>query len=156
MKTKALMLIFILSLVAAKVTGQCSTALTSGSNDQTVCINADIISIVWTTDADSITSTEPYGLPAGVTATLVAGTTLTISGAASEGGSFSYTIGLSGPGDDDNCSVTGTIIVTPVVGTPSAPSGSTSVCQGSGTTDYTTTAANATSYTWTVTGTGNS
>ncbi|MCU0472065.1 MAG: T9SS type A sorting domain-containing protein [Bacteroidales bacterium] len=156
MKTNVLILIFTLSLLSAKVAGQCSTTLTSGSNDQTVCINVDITSITWTTDATSITSAEPHGLPSGVTATLVSGTSLTISGIPSEAGSFNYTVDLSGPDAGDNCSVTGILIVTPAAGTPSAPSGSTFVCQGSGTTDYTTSATSATSYTWTVTGTGNS
>ncbi|WPO79903.1 T9SS sorting signal type C domain-containing protein [Flavobacterium sp. KACC 22761] len=45
--------------------------------------------------------------------------------------------------------------VTPTVGTPSAPSGSTTICQGSSPTAYTTLATNATSYTWSVSGTGN-
>ena len=49
-----------------------------------------------------------------------------------------------------------TVYVTPTAGTPSAPSGITSRCQGAGTDSFTTTATNATSYTWSVSGTGNS
>ena len=49
------------------------------------------------------------------------------------------------------------ITVTPQVGIPAVPTPSAStICQGSANTSYTTSATNATSYNWTVTGTGNS
>jgi len=49
-----------------------------------------------------------------------------------------------------------TIGITPAVGVPSTPVTAENIrCQGVGTTEYTTSAANATSYTWSVTGTGN-
>jgi len=48
-----------------------------------------------------------------------------------------------------------TVTVTPTAGTPSAPSGITSRCQGSGTDTFTTSATNATSYTWSISGAGN-
>ena len=45
-----------------------------------------------------------------------------------------------------------TQVVTPTVGTPSTPTGTTALCQGASPTTYSTTAtANATGYTWTVT-----
>ncbi|HEY5470591.1 MAG TPA: gliding motility-associated C-terminal domain-containing protein [Bacteroidales bacterium] len=51
---------------------------------------------------------------------------------------------------------TGTVVVTPTVGNPSVPVPSaTTICQGGSSTTYTTSASNATSYNWTVTGTGN-
>jgi uncharacterized protein (TIGR02145 family) len=52
-------------------------------------------------------------------------------------------------------SATTSVTVKPSVGTPSAPSGNTIRCMGTGTTSYTTSAANANSYTWSVTGVGN-
>lgn len=57
-----------------------------------------------------------------------------------------------------SASITGTpiITVTPTVGAPSTPTPSGSaICQGSANTTYTTSATNATSYTWSVTGSGN-
>jgi gliding motility-associated-like protein len=49
-----------------------------------------------------------------------------------------------------------TITVSQIVGTPSIPTPSAStICQGSANTAYTTSATDATSYNWTVTGTGN-
>lgn len=49
------------------------------------------------------------------------------------------------------------ITVTPQVGIPGVPTPSSStICQGSSNTTYTTSATNATSYNWSVTGTGNS
>jgi len=53
--------------------------------------------------------------------------------------------------------VTRSVTVVPTVGTPGTPTPSaTTICQGSSNTVYTTTATNATSYTWSVTGSGNS
>jgi hypothetical protein len=60
--------------------------------------------------------------------------------------------GCNGP----SAQVIRTITVAPPVGTPSTPTPSgTIICQGSVPTTYTTSANNATSYNWTVTGTGN-
>ena len=52
--------------------------------------------------------------------------------------------------------VYGTITINPAVGIPSTPVGPLAICQGSASTAYTTLASNATSYAWTITGTGNS
>ena len=61
--------------------------------------------------------------------------------------------GCNGP----SAQVIRTVNITPSVGTPSIPTPSDSViCQGSGTTTYTTFATDATDYNWTVTGAGNS
>jgi hypothetical protein len=54
--------------------------------------------------------------------------------------------GCGGPTASPTTSVT----VTPTVGTPSAPSGSTTLCQGSAPVAYTTSATNATSYNWSI------
>lgn len=49
-----------------------------------------------------------------------------------------------------------TVNITPTVGTPTTPTPSaTTICQASAPTDYITSATNATSYTWSVTGAGN-
>jgi len=51
---------------------------------------------------------------------------------------------------------TGTVAVTPDIDTPTTPAPSaTTICQGSTNTAYTASSSNATSYNWTVTGTGN-
>lgn len=60
--------------------------------------------------------------------------------------------GCNGP----STQVVRTVNIAPTVGTPSVPTPSdATICQGSGTTTYTTSASDATSYTWTVSGTGN-
>lgn len=143
MKTKSIILIFALLLMAEMAVGQaCTTTLSSGSVNQTVCINSGITSIVWTTDATSITSTPNHGLPTGVTATLLPGVSLTISGTPSVAGSFPYTVELSSTGA---CSVSGTINVTASVGTPVFSLGATSSrCKGAGTVTYTATASDNT------------
>jgi hypothetical protein len=60
--------------------------------------------------------------------------------------------GCNGPSSQ----VVRTVTINPTVGSPSTPTPSaTTICQGSSNTTYTTTATNATSYSWTVSGTGN-
>jgi hypothetical protein len=88
-----------------------------------------------------------------------AGTIGTSSGIMNWNAAFSGTAtitasaaGCAGPKTADRI-----VTVTPTVGTPSTPSPEgTTICQGSTDTIYTTSATNATSYTWSVTGTGNS
>ncbi|WKN29559.1 PKD domain-containing protein [Porifericola rhodea] len=58
-----------------------------------------------------------------------------------------------GCGTDKSKSIN--VNVTPVVGNPSAIAGDTEVCQGTTSGTYTTSAANATNYIWTVSGAGN-
>ena len=71
------------------------------------------------------------------------------------GTSTTYYVRASGNCNTTACA-TGTVTVLANVGTPSPPSPSgTSICQGSPNTTYTTTAANATGYNWSVSGTGN-
>jgi len=68
----------------------------------------------------------------------------------------SYSVTLTtGAGCLNNTTATGTtasvpFTVTPTVGVPTAPSGSTTRCEGSGTGTYTTSATNATAYNWTI------
>jgi gliding motility-associated-like protein len=123
----------------------------AGTNNQTRCINTALTAITFTTTG--ATGITVSGLPLGVTG-IWASNVVTISGTPSVSGSFPYTISLtSGCG---TVTETGTITVTPVVGTPGTPTPSASViCQNSPNTVYTASATNATGYNWTVTGTGN-
>ena len=60
------------------------------------------------------------------------------------------------PACSNTISGTATVTVTPTVGTPTVPTPSaTTICQGSANTVYTTSATDATSYNWSVTGAGN-
>lgn len=71
------------------------------------------------------------------------------------GTSTTYYVRATGICNTTACA-SGTVVVLPSVGIPSTPVPSaSSVCQGSPNTSYTTLASNATSYTWSVTGSGN-
>lgn len=84
--------------------------LTSGNENQTVCINTPIVAITYTaTDATDVTVTD---LPDGVTATYTAGV-LTISGTPTESGVFNYTVTTAG--SCASVSLTGTLTVSPNV-----------------------------------------
>jgi RHS repeat-associated protein len=61
------------------------------------------------------------------------------------------TITVTAFGCSTTSTATTTVSVSPLVGTVSAPSGTTSRCIGAGTSAYTATASNATSYSWSVT-----
>ncbi|MBG0860920.1 MAG: hypothetical protein IQL11_15580, partial [Bacteroidales bacterium] len=66
-----------------------------------------------------------------------------------------YYVLASGLCNTTTCA-SGTVVVTPTVGTPTTPTPSaTTICQGSANTTYTTSATDAISYNWSVTGTGN-
>lgn len=102
------------------VNPQNTVALTSaaGTDNQTLCINTSLTSIIYTTTGAAGIGT-PSGLPSGVTAAW-ASNKITISGTPTVSGTSSYTIPLSG-----GCgatSVKGTIKVTPLAVTPGAPS----------------------------------
>ncbi|MGC1392157.1 MAG: gliding motility-associated C-terminal domain-containing protein, partial [Bacteroidales bacterium] len=85
-----------------------------------------------------------------------AGTGLTIIVDPAQGTSTTYYVLASGTCNTTVCS-SGTVVVTPTVGTPDVPSPSAvTICHGSGNTVFTTSAPNATGYNWTVSGTGNS
>lgn len=85
-----------------------SMSLTSGSNNQTVCINTPIDNIVYTSvNATDVTVT---GLPSGVTG-VFNNDTFTISGTPTASGTFNYTVSTVG-----GCNIVqlqGTIIVNP-------------------------------------------
>ena len=92
------------------VTQDNTIALTSlpATTSQTVCINAPVTNITYTTTG--ATGASVTGLPAGVTGTWAANV-VTISGTPTVAGSFSYTVTLTG-----GCGVVtanGTIAVTP-------------------------------------------
>lgn len=68
-------------------------------------------------------------------------------------GTASIKVTAKGCGADNSNSLS--VTVTPIVDDPTSITGDTEVCQGTASGTYTTSAANATSYTWTITGTGN-
>ena len=79
-----------------------------------------------------------------------ASTTGTVTWASGFSGTATVSVTASGCGGPSSASST-SVVVTPLVATPSAPSGTTSRCEGSGTGSYTSSATNATSYTWSIT-----
>ena len=83
---------------------------TSGSTNQSVCINTPIVNIVYSTTG-TVSSVTASGLPAGVIGALT-GNTFTISGSPTVDGSFAYTITATGPCGPDVTSG-GTITVNP-------------------------------------------
>ena len=87
--------VFILSLFAGRVEGQCTIALSSavGTDGQTVCINNPITDIAYS--ISGATGASVLGLPLGVSGNLV-GNTITIAGTPSESGDFIYTVQLTG------------------------------------------------------------
>ncbi len=154
------------------LTGNCGTILVSGtvnvdpdntisltsgagSNIQTTCFNNAITDITYsTTGATGISNdgvSGANGLPAGISSHWVA-STITISGSPTASGTFNYSIPLTG--GCGNVNATGTISVTPTVGTPTAitvSAGTEPTCQlpnGTTTTTYSTTATNNTGFNW--------
>ncbi|MEJ7610393.1 MAG: M36 family metallopeptidase [Ferruginibacter sp.] len=95
------------------VNGATTLTLSSaaGTNTQTVCANAAITNITYSTTG-GVTGATVTGLPAGVTSSF-AGSTITISGTPTASGTFNYTVTTTG-----GCGVqtaTGTITVNPAV-----------------------------------------
>ena len=148
MKKQAYILIIILSLFAAKLTGQCTVNLTSvaGTDNQTICIGPAITDITYySADATGATFSD---LPAGVTGSWTSPeVTITISGTPTESGIFNYTINLTGGGD---CIITGTIEVNPIPDVIATPASQT-VCQGTPTSIALTTSVTSptVTYSWT-------
>ncbi|WPP49324.1 PKD-like domain-containing protein [Catalinimonas niigatensis] len=68
-------------------------------------------------------------------------------------GNASIKVTAKGCGADNSNNIS--VTVTPIVDDPTAITGDTEVCQGTTSGTYTTSAANATSYTWSITGAGN-
>jgi hypothetical protein len=84
-------------------------ALTSGNNNQTVCVNTPITNITYTV-AGGGTGAGVVGLPAGVTGNFALGV-FTISGTPTVSGTFPYTVTTTGT--CVQATATGTIIVNP-------------------------------------------
>jgi hypothetical protein len=87
-----------------------------GTDNQTVCVNAAITPITYSTTG--ATGATFSGLPAGVTGTFSGGY-ITISGRPTVAGTFNYTVTLTG--GCGNVTATGTIIVQPNITLTSAP-----------------------------------
>jgi hypothetical protein len=127
-----------------------NNTVTAASSTPTVCINNAIPSVAHTTSGATGIGAA-IGLPAGITASWAANT-ITISGTPTVSGTFNYSIPLTGGCGTVNA--TGTITVTPTVGTPTAitvSAGTEPTCQltnGTTTTTYATTATNNTGFNW--------
>jgi gliding motility-associated-like protein len=85
-------------------------SLTTGNNEQTICINRGVASISYT--LTNSTGASVTGLPPGVTGTYSNGT-FVISGTATQSGTFNYTV--TGTGLCRSASLAGKIIVNPDV-----------------------------------------
>ncbi|MEZ5104642.1 MAG: HYR domain-containing protein [Draconibacterium sp.] len=157
--------------ITATATGYCNTTTES--------LVVDVTPTVGTPTAISVSAgTEPTCQLTGGTTTTTYSTTATnntgfnwsISNAAAgsidpTSGVMTWSDGFFGTVDiqvtangcnGPSAQVIRTVNITPTVGTPSVPASSDlTICQGSGTSDFTTLATDATSYNWTVTGTGN-
>jgi len=120
-------LIFVFSLIWEESWGQCSAG--SASSSPMVCVGTPISAITHSTNGVTGLGSST-GLPQGVTANL-ANNIITITGAPTESGAFSYSIPLQG-GDCMGESATGTITVFELP----APSitGVNTICNGESTT----------------------
>ncbi|MCS7227300.1 MAG: hypothetical protein NZ821_09950, partial [Gloeomargarita sp. SKYB31] len=117
----------------------------AGTNNQEVCVGAAITPITYS--VIGATSVNVSGLPAGVTASYNSSTgVLTISGAPTVVGSFSYTVSPTGCGP--NVTASGTITVRPArttTRTSAAGTDNQEVCVGAAITPITYSVTNATS-----------
>ena len=125
------------------ITGPATVCFGESGVNYSISAVTDATNYVWT-------------VPAGVTLVSGQGTlgiTVNFTALAASPASISvYAENGCGPGAAANRSVT----ITPTVGTPTVPTPSaTTICQGSANTVYTTSATDATSYNWSVTGAGN-
>lgn len=139
----------------------------------TVTINPTVGAVVFTLGATSSRCQGAGSVTYTATATNSTGITYSLDAASLTGGNsidagtgtVTYAAGWSGTsiitasatGCNGPVTATHTATTVATVGTPVMPIPSaTTICQGSTNTTYTTSASNATSYTWTVSGTGNS
>jgi hypothetical protein len=109
------------------VTADATISLSSGSDDQEVCLNDAIADIVYLIGGGG-TGATVTGLPAGTSGTYNAGTgEFTISGTPTEAGIFNYTVSATECG---SASLSGTIWLTLDVNplTPGAITGPTVIC----------------------------
>ncbi len=107
--------------------------------------------------------TITYNINGGApnTINVAASATNTVAAPTGTAGTFNYNlvsvVYQTVPACSNNIGGTATITITPTVGTPTVPAPSaTTICQGSANTTYTTSATDATSYNWSITGAGNS
>ncbi|WP_163409262.1 T9SS sorting signal type C domain-containing protein [Flavobacterium ajazii] len=123
------------------------------SSSPTPCINTAMTNITHTTSGFTGIGT-PTGLPAGVSASF-SNNTITISGTPTASGTFNYSIPLTGGSCGGSPVATGTITVRTTPATPGTITQPTNKCAGSTGNIFSITAVTgATSYTWSVTGTG--
>jgi hypothetical protein len=129
------------------VTPTNTISLSSANNTQTVCSGTAINSITYnTTGATGVSVT---GLPSGVTASFSTDV-ITISGAPNvpAGGTFAYTVNMTGGCTLNQAAPTGTITVTPNVAVNAFSPNTSTRCQGAGAVTYTTTGSNSTGITY--------
>ncbi len=96
--------------ITVSVASTISLTSAAATANQTVCINAPITNIVYTT-ANGATGATATGLPLGVTGTYAAGV-FTISGTPTVSGSFPYTVSTTG--GCGTATLSGTITVSPL------------------------------------------
>ena len=147
--------------VSATVTVR-PTPTASISGTITVCQLAVSPNITFT-NAMALPVTITYNINAGANTTINVGasTTATVAAPTAAAGTFAYNLVnvyyQAAPTCSNVIAGAATITVTPSVGTPTVPApATTTICQGSVPTAYTTSATDATSYNWSVTGAGNS
>jgi len=135
--------------VTITVNAVSTIALTSGTQDQTVCAGTAITSTVYTFGG-SATNASVSGLPAGLASAVNAGAkTVTISGTPTASGT--YTITTSGhTAPCTAATISGTIIVNPSTGPTTFTAGAITKCQDAADETYTATAANSTSIVYSV------
>ena len=121
--------------------------VSAASSTPTVCINNALSTAITHTTTGATGIGAATGLPSGITASF-ASNTITISGTPTASGTFNYSIPLTG--GCGSVSATGTIEVTPSVGTPVFNAGGTSLCQNAANETYTATATNTTGITYSV------
>ena len=126
------------------VTALTITPASSGDENQTVCMNSVLTSIVFT--ISGATNATVSGLPTGLSGNFSAGM-LTISGTPTVSGIFNYSVTLT-DGTNSGVGITGTITVNALPAQPSAISGSTSVCAGTTGLTYLVTHVADVIYTW--------
>ena len=124
--------------------------LTSGNNEQTICLQALMDDIVYNVGGGA-TGAEATGLPNGVTGEFSNGI-FTISGTPTVAGTFNYSVSTTGtPSPCNNSSSDGIITVTDSPSVPGEISGPTAVCAGGIGINYSVAAVpGATSYNWTL------